>query len=75
LERIYTTIIYLLISTCKQTFEMKFEIHFEFRASLRKFQDLNFWDATMALPNLDRSQPVVEVRSSHVKRASPKPYS
>jgi hypothetical protein len=21
---------------------MKFEIHFEFRASLRKFQDLNF---------------------------------
>jgi hypothetical protein len=28
---------------------MKFEIHFEFRASLRKFQDLNFWDATHAL--------------------------
>jgi hypothetical protein len=27
---------------------MKFEIHFEFRASLRKFQDLNFWDATPA---------------------------
>jgi hypothetical protein len=27
---------------------MKFEIHFEFRASLRKFQDLNFWDATCA---------------------------
>jgi hypothetical protein len=26
---------------------MKFEIHFEFRASLRKFQDLNFWDATV----------------------------
>jgi hypothetical protein len=25
---------------------MKFEIHFEFRASLRKFQYLNFWDAT-----------------------------
>jgi hypothetical protein len=25
---------------------MKFEIHFEFRASLRIFQDLNFWDAT-----------------------------
>jgi hypothetical protein len=25
---------------------MKFEIHFEFRASLGKFQDLNFWDAT-----------------------------
>jgi hypothetical protein len=30
---------------------MKFEIHFEFRASLRKFQDLNFCDATN-LPNL-----------------------
>jgi hypothetical protein len=25
---------------------MKLEIHFEFRVSLRKFQDLNFWDAT-----------------------------
>jgi hypothetical protein len=30
---------------------MKFEIHFEFRASLRKFQDLNFWDATNANQN------------------------
>jgi hypothetical protein len=29
---------------------MKFEIHFEFRASLRKFQDLNFWDATQSHP-------------------------
>jgi hypothetical protein len=28
---------------------MKFKIHFEFRASLRKFQDLNFWDATLSL--------------------------
>jgi hypothetical protein len=28
---------------------MKFEIRFEFRASLRKFQDLNFWDATVRL--------------------------
>jgi hypothetical protein len=28
---------------------MKFEIHFEFRASLRKFQDLNFWDATVTV--------------------------
>jgi hypothetical protein len=28
---------------------MKFEIHFEFRASLRKFQDLIFWDATVPL--------------------------
>jgi hypothetical protein len=29
---------------------MKFEIHFEFRASLRKFQNLNFWDATLLYP-------------------------
>jgi hypothetical protein len=28
---------------------MKFEIHFEFRATLRKFQDLIFWDATTGL--------------------------
>jgi hypothetical protein len=27
---------------------MKFENHFEFRAGLRKFQDLNFWDATLS---------------------------
>jgi hypothetical protein len=27
------------------------KIHFEFRTSLRKFQDLNFWDATN-LPHL-----------------------
>jgi hypothetical protein len=26
---------------------MKFKIHFEFRASLIKFQNLNFWDATV----------------------------
>jgi hypothetical protein len=32
---------------------MKFEIHFEFRASLRKFQDLNFWDATVRPPGRD----------------------
>ena len=31
---------------------MKFEIHFEFRASLRNFQYLNFWDATVH-KNLD----------------------
>jgi hypothetical protein len=35
---------------------MKFEIHFEFRARLRKFQDLNFWDATN-LPHLNESRP------------------
>jgi hypothetical protein len=34
---------------------MKFEIHFEFRASLRKFQDLNFWDATVAT-NITRTR-------------------
>jgi hypothetical protein len=31
---------------------MKFEIHFEFRASLRKFQNLNIWDATILLSSL-----------------------
>jgi hypothetical protein len=30
-------------------FEMKFEIHFEFRGSLRNFQNLKFWDATVIL--------------------------
>jgi hypothetical protein len=39
------------INLANNHFEMKFEIHFEFRASLRKFQDLNFWDATN-LPHL-----------------------
>jgi hypothetical protein len=28
---------------------MKFEIHFEFRGSLRNFQNLKFWDATADL--------------------------
>jgi hypothetical protein len=35
---------------------MKFEIHFEFRASLRKFQDLNFWDATDYNPNSSKGK-------------------
>jgi hypothetical protein len=49
---------------------MKFEIHFEFRASLRKFQDLNFWDATGSqdsgkeYPGLNQGQ--AGVRSRHV---------
>jgi hypothetical protein len=33
---------------------MKFEIHFEFRVSLRKFQNLNFWDATQRPAQGDR---------------------
>jgi hypothetical protein len=39
----------LLVDINLQTniFETKFEIHFEFRASLRIFQNLNFWDATV----------------------------
>jgi hypothetical protein len=41
---------------------MKFEIHFEFRASLRKFQDLNFWDATT------RSLTVVALPSPSLRR-------
>jgi hypothetical protein len=36
---------------------MKFKIHFEFRASLRKFQDLNFWDATPARSQLYHFNP------------------
>jgi hypothetical protein len=28
---------------------MKFKIHFEFGVNLRKFQDLNFWGATLTL--------------------------
>jgi hypothetical protein len=35
---------------------MKFEIHFEFRASLRKFQHLNFWDATRKDADASRKQ-------------------
>jgi hypothetical protein len=39
----------LLVDINLQTniFETKFEIHIEFRASLRIFQNLNFWDATV----------------------------
>jgi hypothetical protein len=40
---------------------MKFEIHFEFRASLRNFQDLNFWDATR--------HPTVRVLTQSIVRA------
>jgi hypothetical protein len=49
---------------------MKFEIHFEFRVSLRKFQDLNFWDATLG----DRDNPSCShlTRLSHHLRPSPK---
>ena len=35
---------------------MKFEFHFEFRASLRKFQDLNFWDATAILLKMNKTE-------------------
>jgi hypothetical protein len=35
------------IQLANKHFETKFEIHFEFRASLRIFQNLNFWDATI----------------------------
>jgi hypothetical protein len=44
-------ILFADINSQTKLFEMKFEIHFEFRASLRNFQDLNFWDATN-LPHL-----------------------
>jgi hypothetical protein len=49
---------------------MKFEIHFEFRASLRKFQDLNFWDATSSEAEVEseplgwaRRRPLAEARA------------
>jgi hypothetical protein len=47
---------------------MKFKIHFEFRASLRKFQDLNFWDATEFLFNEPRDDKPTDSGSSHKKR-------
>jgi hypothetical protein len=55
-ENIDHYILFVDINSQNKHFEMKFEYHFEFRASLRKFQDLNFWDATAAclsspLPN------------------------
>jgi hypothetical protein len=45
-ENIDHYILFVDINSQTNIFETKFEIHFEFRASLRKFQDLNFWDAT-----------------------------
>jgi hypothetical protein len=50
---------------------MKLEIHFEFRASLRKFQDLNFWDATLGrgapiLPAVIASPTPGVVASAHL---------
>jgi hypothetical protein len=38
---------------------MKFEIYFEFRESLRKFQDLNFWDATATEDVMTAYLPIV----------------
>jgi hypothetical protein len=51
---------------------MKFEIHFEFRASLRKFQDLNFWDATPERLGEDPSQ---LAPASHSLSPSPRAHS
>jgi hypothetical protein len=45
-------------------FEIKFGIHFEFRGRLRKFQDLNFWDATGL-------QPPVRFRQTYKHSTSP----
>jgi hypothetical protein len=44
---------------------MKFEIHFEFRASLRKFQYLNFWDATRARTVEGTPESVADRRPYH----------
>jgi hypothetical protein len=48
-ENIDHYILFVDINLQTNILKMKFEIYFEFRASLRKFQDLNFWDATMTL--------------------------
>ena len=45
-ENIDHYILFVEINSQTNIFETKFKNHFEFRASLRKFQDLNFWDAT-----------------------------
>jgi hypothetical protein len=50
-ENVDQYILSVEINSQTNIFEMKFKIYFEFRASLRKFQDLNFWDATN-LPHL-----------------------
>ena len=39
-------ILFVDINSQTNILKRNFEIHFEFRGSLRKFQDLNFWDAT-----------------------------
>jgi hypothetical protein len=44
-ENIDHYILFVDINSQTNIFEMKFEIHFEFRTSLRKFKDLNFLDA------------------------------
>jgi hypothetical protein len=46
-ENIDHYILFVEINSQTNIFETKFKIHFEFRASLRKFQDLNFWGATL----------------------------
>jgi hypothetical protein len=40
-------ILFVEINSQTNIFETKFKFHFEFRASLRKFQDLNFRGATL----------------------------
>jgi hypothetical protein len=48
---------------------MKFEIHFEFRASLRKFQNLNFWDATGDLAKVASQRSLPELGFGRVEGA------
>jgi hypothetical protein len=50
-ENIDHYILFVDINSQINILTRNFEIHFEFRASLRKFQYLNFWDATN-LPHL-----------------------
>jgi hypothetical protein len=44
---------------------MKFEIHFEYRASSRNFQDLNFWDATLSGDSSDSEGFDVEIENEN----------
>jgi hypothetical protein len=49
---------------------MKLEIHFEFRGSLRKFQNLNFWDATHGLALASPTSPRWNKESSQASKES-----
>jgi hypothetical protein len=51
-ENINHYILFADINSQTNILKWNLKIHFELRASLRKFQDLNFWDATTSNPRL-----------------------